>query len=516
MTLQSTSLAAAVAAKVQNKQFQPAANNVPRKILIIGTYDPLKTTLVEDEPLQVFSPEDVGDKCGFGFMLHRLAVATNLGAQGLETWIVPQAEISGSAQADGTITVTASSVLAGTLAIYIAGIYVPVVVTESMTDAEIATAIAAAINADTDLPVTASATDEVVTVTSKSTGPWGNFISMRVNINAGDAYPSGVSVEFVDMSGGSGTPDIETALDALGTGDNANENRFTDLVHGYGWVTAVLDDISTYVGAGNTAVGLWDSLVARPLRSLSGDTVNGSAGLSALVAFTGDRKTDRANGIVSVPGSATHPAEIAAQTMGHMARINNDRAAQHYVDVQLFGVDPGTASNRWTSDYDNRDIAVKAGISPTIVRSGVVYLQNIVTFYRPASVPVTSNGYRSMRNISILQNILYNVIVNFSQEKWQGISIVQNSAKVSSAVDRQKVRDVDAVINELMLLAKAFMGKGWIYDDGFTISKLKETGAVSIRSGTTGFDAVLSIILSGEGGILNTLVEFDTSIAALG
>jgi hypothetical protein len=121
-----------------------------------------------------------------------------------------------------------------------------------------------------------------------------------------------------------------------------------------------------------------------------------------------------------------------------------------------------------------------------------------------------------MRNISILQNILYNVRRNFEQEKWLGISIVADVGRVSSAVDRQKARDVDAVIDDLVALAKAFEGKTWIYTADFTIAKLKVSGAVSIRSGTTGFDSTLSVILSGEGAILDTVVEFDTSIAALG
>jgi phage tail sheath gpL-like len=391
-----------------------------------------------------------------------------------------------------------------------------VVVTDSMTDAQVAAAIVSAITADAKLPVTAAAVDEVVTITSKSAGPWGNDISIRFNINPGDAYPSGVSAVVVDMTGGSGTPDIGPALDALGTGDDANEDWFTELVHGYGRVTAVLDDISTYVGAGNDFLGLYDKLVGRPFRSLTGDTVAGSAGLAALVAFSVNRKLDRANGIVAAPGSAMHPSELAAQTLGHMARVNNDRAAQSYIGVTIIGGHIGDKADRWTSDYDNRDTAVKAGISPTRVINGALTLQNVISFYRPDSVPVSSNGYRSMRNISILQNILYNVRVNFEQEKWRGISIVSDTARVVNATDRQKARDLDSVIDDLIALAKSFEEKAWIYTAQFTIDRLKVDGAVSIRSGTTGFDATLAILLSGEGAILDAMVQFDTSIAALG
>jgi hypothetical protein len=279
--------------------------------------------------------------------------------------------------------------------------------------------------------------------------------------------------------------------------------------------STTLDAISTYVGAGNDFIGLYSKTVARPFRALTGDVTAGSGGLAALVALADARKLDRANGVLPVPDSRNHPAEIAAQAIGHMARINNDRVAQHYVGIPLIGVHPGDKADRWTAQYDNRDTAVKGGISTTRVQNGVVTLQNVVTFYRPDNVPISSNGYRSMRNISIIQNLLHNIGLNFEQEKWQGISIVADAQKVVNTTDRQKVRDIDAVIDDLVALAKSFEGHGWIYEAAFTINRLKQSGAVSIRAGGTGFDNIFSVILSGEGGILDTVCEFDTSLAVL-
>lgn len=120
-----------------------------------------------------------------------------------------------------------------------------------------------------------------------------------------------------------------------------------------------------------------------------------------------------------------------------------------------------------------------------------------------------------MRNISILQNLIQNVRINFEQEKWQGISIVEDVTKVTNTTDRQKARDIDAVKDDLTALAKAFEGRSWLYNSSFTIDKLKEEGSVQIRPGVTGFNNILSVILSGEGGILDTVIEFDTSIAIL-
>lgn len=517
--LNETSLASAVGASIRNVQFATEALNLPRKVIIFGTFDPAKVTVAPLVPQLVLSPEDVGARYGFGSMLHRLAIAAYSGAQGVETWVQPQAEADGAAAAAGSVDFTGSAnVLAGTLNFYVAGIGVPVAVTAAMTAAQIATALIAAITANTSLPVSAAVDGAIagkVNITAKSKGPWGNAISLACNLGAGQALPTGVAAVIVAMADGAGIPVMATALAALGTGDSANENGYTDMVHGYGLDATTLDAVSAYVGEGNGAVGLYSKTVSRPLRCLIGDVTTGSAGLAALLAISVNRKLDRANGVVPAPGSYNHPAEIAAQALGHMARVNQDRAAQGYLGVALSGVHPGATVDRWTSDFDSRDIAVKAGIGTTRVQAGVVYLQNLVTFYRPDNVPAASNGYRSMRNISIIQNMLANVRSNFEQEKWQGVSIVADTTRVFNSVDRQKARDVDAVIDDLTSLATAWESKAWIYEAAFTINKLKQAGAVVVRPGGLGFNSTLSVVFSGEGGILDTAVEFDTSLAVL-
>lgn len=514
-----TSLAAAVGVGVKNTQFQSEASNLPRKILVAATYDPAKTAVVPLVPVQVLSPEDTGDRFGFGSMAHRLVLQAFLGGAGVPVFVLPQAEAGAAVVAAGSVDFTTSTgVASGTIYLYVAGIAVPVTIPAAATPTAIALLLVAAITANKLLPVTA-AVDGVapgkVNVTAKSKGPWGNRISLTVNIGLNQTLPVGVVCTVTSMTAGAGIPVMATALAALGTGDDANEGGFTDFVHGYGQDTTTLDALSAYVGAGNDFTGLYSKTIGRPFRSLSGDVATGSAGLAALIVISDARKLDRTNGIVSVPGSASHPAEIAAQTIGHMARINQERVAQHYLGVSLIDIHTGAKVDRWNSDYDNRDTAVKSGISPVRIQNGVVVLQNVVSFYRPDNVPVASNGYRSMRNIAIIQNLLANIRQNFEQEKWQGISIVANVTNVTNTNDRMKCRDIDAVRNDLILLANSFAGHGWLYEAAFTIRKLNEAGAITIRPGGLGFDNVLSVIFSGEGNILNTEVQFDTSLAVL-
>lgn len=519
MTISASSLAAANAVSVNNVQLAPTSEVLARKIVVIGSYDPLKTTVTDETPIQVLNASDAGNRFGFGFMLHRLVKKVFDGSDGVECWCVPQSEVAGD-QAAGTLTVAGTATAPGTVHLYIAGDYVPVTVSTGDTASTVATAIVAAITADTDLPVTAAVdgvTPEEVDVTAKTTGTYGNEIIMRLNVFDDQELPAGITaVTVVDLSGGTGTPTIADALNGLGTEDLANAQHFTDGVHGYLQDTTTLNSISSYCGEGNAATALYDKLVSRPLRFLTGDIDAGSDALTAVNAIGAARKdTDRTNGMVCVPDSPCHPSEIAAVAIGVMGKTNNDRAEEGYVNKLLPGVIAGrqaaitSSAGRWTDSYDNRDSAVKAGISPTIAGPGyTVRLQNVLTFYHPDSVPTSSNGYRSMRNISIIQNILNNTRTNFAQEKWQGISIVSDVNKVTNGLSKDKARSIESVITDLVALIDSWVSRAWLYEGSFS----KENLTVAIRSGGIGFDSVVPVVLSGEGGILDTRIDFDTAL----
>ena len=200
-----------------------------------------------------------------------------------------------------------------------------------------------------------------------------------------------------------------------------------------------------------------------------------------------------------------------------MAQTNNIRAEEAYVDKLLTGVRPGpTGTDRWTSDYANRDTAVKGGISPTRVVKGNVKLQNVISFYRPVNVPVTSNGFREMRNISVERNLLESLRATFEQEKWQNVSIVVDVTKVTVPTSRQKARGRSAVIDELVALADSWAANAWIASSAFTIEKLQSDPlAVVIRPGGDGFTIDIKKILSGIGNIFDIVDQFDISFAAL-
>ncbi|MBU1080908.1 MAG: hypothetical protein KKB59_10520 [Spirochaetes bacterium] len=522
MSISANSLAAAVGSAVKNVVLMPGSEIVQRKILAMATplADkaaglPLKT------PVLIMSPEDARDRAGAGSAAARIIAAAFKGSNySVPVYAFFQAEPVGAVAAAGQMVITVSTPGAGILYLYVAGKLYQITVAATDTPTTIGAAVVAALAADPDCPVTAVNTTGTVAFTAKSKGLYGNGITIAVNQwpQNDEKLPAGVGVTITAMTGGAGVPDVATDIaNGLGIGSSANEGFYTDVVHAYGQDATALNAIADYVGRGNEFIGLYDKLVHRPFRSMTGDVRTGSAGLTALIAMTDGRVTDRANGVICRPGSLTNPAEIAAEAMGKMAKENNALAEANYLDLILVGVDPGNVARMagldWTQEYTNRDIAVKAGISPTVVEGGSVKMQNVVSFYRPANIPVASNAFRSMRNISIHQNFLYNFWLMFSGPRWKQFTVVKNVMNVTVAASRANARDIDSVKDDLLALIKSFMANGWLYDDQYSIDALKSVDAVTVRAGGDGFVNLVPFILSGEGLILDTTALVDTSIA---
>ena len=523
MSLTPTSVAAAVTASADNVQFLAVAKNVDRKILIIGAATPAATiaaSYTPDTPVRVYSADDVGSKAGFGSEAQLTAKGVFEGNNGAcEIYAAIQEESGTGVVAAGSITFAGNATADGKISLYLMGELYETNVSSGDAFGDVALAVKDTVDAVADAPVTCIVALGAATFSAKTMGTHGNDISITLNWGATEDLPAGITSVIVDMAAGANDPDAQDVLDVIGTGDLANAEFYTDWVCAYGrLVTATLDIFSNYNGRGNLVEGCWGDTVHRPFRVFWGDTVAQTAGYDALVVITDARKAvDRTNGVIAAPGSPAHPQRIAALACGECARVNQTRAQDHYIGIVLKGVLPGAVADQWTSDYAVRDSGAKLGISPTRVIDNVVKLQNVLTFYYPASVPLASNGYRSMRNISIMQNVLDNVYNRFETAKWQGISIVADVAKVSNVTDRAKARDLNDVRAELFALAGDFEKKAWIFSAAFTRDLISAGGiyAVTIRAGGLGFDNKLPILLSGEGGILNTSVQFDTSLAVV-
>lgn len=497
----------------KNVQFGISGSNVESKVVILATYDPTILTVVDEVPLEVFSSEDAGARTGFGWPLQRLVKKVFKGNNGIgRVFILPQSE-TGTA-ADGEIAWTGTSTAAGVVALRIGNELTTIDVPSGTTIEALSDLVVAAVNALTETPVVAlkTAVTFETTLTSKAKGLEHNNITITLSAVEGEALPAGITAVITPMANGAGTPDTDAALTGLGTGDASNQLQFTNFVSGYGLVTAELDKVSAYVGLGDNFTGLYRKTVTIAFTSLNCDTDPGAGALTALQVITDARLLDRANGIFAAPDEDDIPTELAALATGMLSAIQQEVPAQHYSDKIMPEVGGRSVSgNRWTDSEDTSDAAVKSGISPSIVKSGnQLNLRNIVTLYRPDNIPDASNGYKSFRNISILNNIKATTRAEFQKETWQGFFIVADAAKVTDPAAAPKAKDVLAVQTVLNNLTDFFVSKGWFFDGDFP----KAESTVAIRTLGNGFDINHKFKLSGEGQVLNITQSFDTNIAS--
>jgi len=465
---------------------------LPQRIAILATYDPTKTTITANEPLRFFSDVDVGEALGFGFPAHLAARQTLRKSGVVPVFIFPIAETGVVAAGSILFSVTATS--SGTLSLYIAGQLVRVSVPVTTTPADVATLVAAAITADVNLPVTGvvdGSTAEKVNITSKYKGLIGNDIDISINIiqQEKDNTPGGVTAVITDMSSGTTTPVLDTAL------NNFGDDWYTYVVNTFGTDTTAMGEFDVF-----NEDERWNTLINKPFRAFYGSTDS----FSAITTITDARKLDRTNGVIHSPAAYCLPLELAALAVGQMAARNQNDPAQPYTGLRLDGLIPAAATSQLT--YTQRDAAEKLGTGTTILEDGIIKLEDIVMHYhRTGEEPP---AYRYSVDIAKLCEWLYNVALVFKSDDWRGKILVADTDIISNPNARRPL-DAKAAIFKL---ADAF-------SEAAIITK-PETTKANTTAGIDGsnpnrINIVTLLVLSGATRIISLTTNFGFNFGAL-
>ncbi|ARK86043.1 phage tail sheath subtilisin-like domain-containing protein [Burkholderia pseudomallei] len=199
-------------AEVDNSQANTANSN--QRALIIGQITSAGTA-TPNVPVISQGISDAKTLGGQGSMLAQMTYTYRQNDNFGEVWYLPLADDPSAITATGSIAFTAAATANGTLSLYIGGILVTTVITSTQTTAQIATAVAAAINAINDLAVTATASTTTVTITAKNKGLAGNDIDIRVNyrgVPGGEVTPTGLAFTITPMASGATNPSLTTGL----------------------------------------------------------------------------------------------------------------------------------------------------------------------------------------------------------------------------------------------------------------------------------------------------------------
>lgn len=322
-----------------------------------------------DQPVQVTGNEDA--LFGQGSMLAAMCKIARRNAPFQEIWALPVADddVAGAA-ATGTITVDNAPSQSGTLTVYIAGRRVRIGVTTADSDKKaIATALAAAINAHPDLPVTASAADEVVTVTARHKGAQGNFIRIETDYYGDEGPLASEMLTITAMSGGSGDPEIDGVLAELGDDEfDWLAGPYTDATN-LGHIDALLNAVS----------GRWS-----PYLQLYGHYISAKDDTQSNLSSFGNGLNSPWTSVMGYRNSPTPPwewaAAIGAVTASHLQSA--PELSRPLQTLELLGVlPPKNRSDRF--DLQQRNSLSFDGISTYYVdAAGVVRISRLITTYQ--------------------------------------------------------------------------------------------------------------------------------------
>ena len=296
-----------------------------------------------------------------------------------EVWGLPVAEPTAGTAATGTITVTVDvgGHEAGTIHLYIAGTHVPVNIAASDTLTNIHTAIAAAINEDFDLPVTAVGAAGAVTLTCNWKGTSGNDIDVRDSYFGrigSEELPTGVTVAYSGsgmLSGGASVPVFTTAISNLG------ERTFE-------YVALPFTD-STSLLAWEIEYGFTDSGRWGWMRQLYGHIFSTKRAAYADLILFGETRNSGTTTIMGVELAAPSPVYewTAAYTAKAARGLTND-PARPLQTLEFTGILPAQLHERFNRQELNtlalHGIAtqeVGSNAVPMILRESTTYQLNL-------------------------------------------------------------------------------------------------------------------------------------------
>jgi len=366
-------------AEMDNSQANTATSTQPT---VIFGHALENSTLPLNTLTLVSSVSELRAVAGAGSQLARMTAAYRTIDAGGQLWAIAVPEPEGTT-ATGTVALGGQVIAAGVISLYIGKTRVQTVVAMGDTTTKIATNLVAAINAVTDLPVTATVGDSSgssVTLTARHPGLCGNEIPLCVNYYGsagGERLPDGVTVTLSVMSGGAGAPEFDDAIASLGDED-------CDFIAFPYNDSASLDAIGL---AMNDSTGRW-----APGRQSYGHVYSTKMGeLSALQTF-GTTRNDQHVTVSGVePFAQTCADEWAAMSTARNAVFIRADPARPTQTGQLNGGLPAPAGKRFLKTQ--RNTLLNSGIATCYAQGSNTFIERAVTTYQKNAYGEKDNSY---------------------------------------------------------------------------------------------------------------------------
>lgn len=420
-----------VALEFDSSQAQQGASILPYRALHIG--QKLSTgSWASDSLNKATNVDQVIAGAGRGSIAHRQAIGWFASNKSTEAYFGVTSDNGAGVAATGTILFTAAATAGGTIAFYFGAVRVPVGVSLGDATTALATNTAAAINANTDLPITASVSGSTVTLLFRHKGLVGNTYDVRHSWLDGEVLPAGVALTITAMGGviaGTTNPTLTTLIANMGdTWFQVISHPYTDTTS----LTAIENELALRLG---------------PMRSIDGVAITSASGTFSALTTLGAARNSGSSVIIAQPGSnpLTPPMEFAAETAALVAASGSIDPARPFQTLQYVNAVSTGLQNQWTNL--EQDLFLHSGIATSKIGSGgVVQIGRVITTYQRSPAGSPDTAYLDATTALTLLYLRYDIRTQFSN-KFPRHKLADDSARYGSGQD----------------IMTPQLGKGWMF-----------------------------------------------------
>lgn len=299
---------------------------------------------------------------------------------------------SAGAKAIGHVTFGGTPTKAGTVSFMIGGRNIQIGVALTDAAADLATALAAAVEADTLCNVNAAVdgmVEEKVNLTFKHKGLIGNELDIRHSYFDGEALPAGVTVTILAMAGGTSQPDVDTVWPVIG------DKQYILMV------TPYLD--SSSLGKMETELALRFG----PLKQNDGYGIYAKRASFANLITLGGTENSQFSCIMGIAGPS-NPWAWAGAEAAQIAASGSIDPARPFQTLPLTGIYAPLESEKF--DLGERNQLLFAGISTFFVDAGgVVNLEGVITTYQVNSFDSPDTSYLYLNTLLTLSFLRFDL-----------------------------------------------------------------------------------------------------------
>lgn len=363
----------------------------------------------------------------------------------LETWGLAVPDPEAAVAATGEVTISGACSQAGIISLYIGGERVRVVAKPGEEVAAIAARLAAAINADGELPVKAQVQADKagsILLTCRWKGATGNDIDLRVNYASDDALPQGLHVACAAMSNGAGAPEMDGVI----------------AIFGDTWWKAMA--CPWLAKSERDVLEEWLDTQFGPLRQQECQVFGAFRGTLAQASAFGNAGNSELVSVMALGASPSNPWDMAAAYALTAATSLADDPARPLQTLELTGIKAPARQDRW--NMEERNILLFDGMATYMVASDdTVQIERGVTMYQKNSWGVADPSYLDVQTPATLGYWRYAVRSRITQKfprcklADDGTRYGAGQAVVTPSVIRAELVALHAELEEMGLLENA-------------------------------------------------------------